>query len=178
MVDERWNRCAGPIGVDEPGAEEQMLAQERTRAVSAVVSALPPLLAEAVWLRYFEELTEREMVQRLNVPAGTVKSRLHHGLKRLPDGSLAWKYDKALREMMRGGGRRADMDLWAPLARITCPTLIVRGAESDILSPEIAKRMIETLPDGRLVEVASAGHTVPGDQPDAFARAVRSFLGI
>ena len=69
--------------VDEPGAEEQMLAQERTRVVSAVVSALPPLLAEAVWLRYFEELTEREMAQRLNVPAGTVKSRLHHGLKRL-----------------------------------------------------------------------------------------------
>jgi len=67
----------------EPGAEEQMLAQERTRAVSAVVSALPPLLAEAVWLRYFEELTEREMAQRLKVPPGTVKSRLHHGLKRL-----------------------------------------------------------------------------------------------
>ena len=69
--------------VDEPGAEERMLAQERTRAVSAVVSALPPLLAEAVWLRYFEELTEKEMAQRLKVPAGTVKSRLHHGLKRL-----------------------------------------------------------------------------------------------
>jgi RNA polymerase sigma-70 factor (ECF subfamily) len=69
--------------VDGPGAEERLLAQERTRAVSAVVSALPPLLAEAVWLRYFEELTEREMAQRLNVPAGTVKSRLHHGLKRL-----------------------------------------------------------------------------------------------
>ena len=69
--------------VDEPGAEERMLAQERARAVFAVVSALPPLLAEAVWLRYFEELTEREMAQRLRVPAGTVKSRLHHGLKRL-----------------------------------------------------------------------------------------------
>jgi len=73
----------GARPVDEPGAEEQMLAQERTRVVSAVVSSLPPLLAEAVWLRYFEELTEREMAQRLNVPAGTVKSRLHHGLKRL-----------------------------------------------------------------------------------------------
>jgi len=106
-----------------------------------------------------------------------LRHRVQHGLKRLPDGSLAWKYDKALRDMMRGGGRRADMDLWEPLGRITCPTLIVRGAESDILSPEIAKRMLDTLPDGRLAEVASAGHTVPGDQPDAFARAVRSFLG-
>jgi RNA polymerase sigma-70 factor (ECF subfamily) len=68
---------------DEPGAEERMLAQERSRVVSAVVSALPPRLAEAVWLRYFEELSEKEMAQRLKVPAGTVKSRLHHGLKRL-----------------------------------------------------------------------------------------------
>ena len=78
--------------------------------------------------------------------------------------------------MMRSGGRRDTVDLWEPLPRITCPTLIVRGAASDILSPEIAKRMLEALPDGRLVEVAGAGHTVPGDQPDAFARAVRAFI--
>ena len=73
-------------------------------------------------------------------------------------------------------GRPETVDLWEPLPRIRCPTLIVRGAESDILSPEIAKRMLEALPDGRLVEVAGAGHTVPGDQPDAFARAVRAFI--
>ena len=45
-----------------------------------------------------------------------------------------------------------------------------------MLSPEVAKRMIEALPDGRLVEIAGASHTVPADQPEAFARAVRSFL--
>lgn len=55
-------------------------------------------------------------------------------------------------------------------------TLIVRGVESDILSPQIAKRMLDTLPDGRLVEVAEAGHTVPGDQPEVFLDAIRSFL--
>ena len=71
---------------------------------------------------------------------------------------------------------RETIDLWEPLARISCPTLIVRGSASDILSADIAKRMLETLPDGRLVEVAGAGHTVPGDQPDAFARAVRAFI--
>ena len=64
--------------------------------------------------------------------------------------------------------------------RITRPararSRIVRGSASDILSADIAKRMLETLPDGRLVEVAGAGHTVPGDQPDAFARAVRAFI--
>lgn len=102
--------------------------------------------------------------------------RITHGLRALPDGGLAWKYSKGLRDMMREG-RREEVDLWEPLARITCPTLIVRGTESDILSPEIAKRMLGALPDGHFAEISGAGHTVPGDQPEAFARAVRTFLG-
>jgi len=107
-----------------------------------------------------------------------LRERLRHGLRPLPDGGFEWKYDKALREMMRQGGRRETMDLWEPLRRISAPTLLVRGAESDVLSPEIAKRMIEALPDGRLVEIPGASHTVPADQPEAFARAVRAFLGV
>jgi pimeloyl-ACP methyl ester carboxylesterase len=68
------------------------------------------------------------------------------------------------------------VDLWEPLPRISCPTLIVRGADSDILSPEVAKKMTERLPDGRLVEIPGAGHTVPADRPDDFVRHVRAFL--
>jgi pimeloyl-ACP methyl ester carboxylesterase len=105
-----------------------------------------------------------------------LRHRVSHALRREPDGAFTWKYDRAIREAMRLGLRREAMNLWEPLGRITCPTLLVRGAESDILSPEIAKRMLETLPDGRLMEIPGAGHTVPGDQPEAFAAAVRSFL--
>jgi len=105
-----------------------------------------------------------------------LRQRVHHGLKRLPDGELTWKYAKGLRDMMRAG-RRDAVDLWEPLARIPCPTLVVRGAESDILSPEVAKKMTERLPDGRLVEIPGAGHTVPADRPDDFVRHVRAFLG-
>lgn len=110
--------------------------------------------------------------------AAELRHRVEHGLKRLPDGAFAWKYDRALREMMRAGSRREEMDLWGPLARIACPTLVLRGAESDILSREIADKMMRALPDGTLVEIAEAGHTVPGDQPAAFAQAVRAFLGV
>ncbi len=105
-----------------------------------------------------------------------LRHRLTHALRRAPDGTLTWKYDRALRDMMRGGGRRDPIDLWEPLERITCPTLVVRGAESDILSPEIAKKMVERLPNARLVEVPGAGHSVPGDRPDEFARVLRTFL--
>lgn len=105
-----------------------------------------------------------------------LRHRVRHGLRRLPDGELTWKYAKGLRDMMRAG-RRDVVDLWEPLPRIPCPTLVVRGAESDILSAEVAKKMTGRLPDGRLVEIPGAGHTVPADRPDEFVGHVRAFLG-
>jgi pimeloyl-ACP methyl ester carboxylesterase len=105
-----------------------------------------------------------------------LRERVRHGLKRQPDGELTWKYAKGLRDMMREG-RRDAVDLWEPLPRIACPTLIVRGAESDILAPEVAKKMAERLPDGRVVEIEGAGHTVPADRPEEFVREIRAFLG-
>lgn len=104
-----------------------------------------------------------------------LRERVRHGLRRLPDGELTWKYAKGLRDMMREG-RRDAVDLWEPLPRIPCPTLIVRGAESDILAPEVAKKMAERLPDGRVVEIEGAGHTVPADRPEEFVREIRAFL--
>src|SRR5205809_731761 len=59
---------------------------------------------------------------------------------------------------------------------MACPTLVVRGAESDVLAPETVKRMLATNPHARLVEVDGAGHTVPGDQPAAFRRILVEFL--
>jgi pimeloyl-ACP methyl ester carboxylesterase len=128
--------------------------------------------------RIESEAQATELIRRANPLYDDVelRHRVAHALKRDADGELTWKYDKALRDMMRTGGRRDTVDLWAPLPRITCPTLIVRGGVSDILAPDVARRMIEALPDGRLVEVDGAGHTVPGDRPEAFARAVRAFI--
>jgi RNA polymerase sigma-70 factor, ECF subfamily len=60
-------------------------AEERQQSeqLRATIAALPPRLAEAVVLKYFDELTEREVASRLGVPIGTVKSRLHHALRKL-----------------------------------------------------------------------------------------------
>jgi pimeloyl-ACP methyl ester carboxylesterase len=120
-----------------------------------------------------------EFVRRANprMAEAGLRDRVRHGIRPLAGGGFEWKYDKALRDMMRQGGRRETIDLWEPLRRIAAPALLVRGADSDVLSAEIAKRMIDALPDGRLVEIPGAGHTVPADQPEAFARAVRGFLG-
>lgn len=102
------------------------------------------------------------------------RAAARHSTKRQPDGKLIWKWDPALRAPQGPPPRRAE--LWRCLEQIACPTLIVRGKESDILAPETAQRMVETLPCGKLVEIEGAGHTIPDDNPEALAAAVRDFL--
>ena len=70
----------------------------------------------------------------------------------------------------------AEAALWALLPRITCPTLLVHGAESDILLPATAVRIAGAIPGCQVVNVAHAGHPVPLDNPDGFLAAVRPFF--
>jgi non-heme chloroperoxidase len=62
------------------------------------------------------------------------------------------------------------------VGRITCPTLVVRGSESDIFSEATMQRMQEVIPDCTSVTVPRAGHLVPGDNPADFLAAVQGLL--
>jgi len=106
-----------------------------------------------------------------------LRHRVEHGVKKLPDGRYTWKYDRFLRDQRRQG-TVPPVDLWPAVGKITAPTLIVRGSESDVFSPDTAKRMLELIPGSQLVEIPGAGHSVPAEAPEAFERAVRQFLGV
>ena len=69
-----------------------------------------------------------------------------------------------------------NVGAWDDLGAVQARTLVVRGAESNILSAATANRMLETLRDGNLVEVSKAGHLVQGDNPVEFDKVVREFL--
>ena len=66
--------------------------------------------------------------------------------------------------------------LWKALARIPCPTRIVRGEKSPVVSVEMAERMAQTLPEGDVVGIPDAGHVVMRDQPEAFRAVLEQFL--
>ncbi|TFW10504.1 alpha/beta hydrolase [Oxalobacteraceae bacterium OM1] len=53
---------------------------------------------------------------------------------------------------------QAEKLLWLTYDAIRCPTLLVRGAESDLVSPETAQAMTERGPKAKLVEIAGVGH--------------------
>ncbi len=65
---------------------------------------------------------------------------------------------------------------WPELGRIRCPALVVRADQSPVLSADMAERMVEQLPNGRLVDVGPSGHLVPLDAPGALADALVGFL--
>ncbi len=108
-----------------------------------------------------------------------VRGSILHNLKQLPSGKWTWKYDKRFRQP---GGRsfRQDADmtsrLWGYVESLSCPTLVVRGANSDIIALDTADGMHRRIPNGRLATVENAGHLVMGDNPSGFERAVSEFL--
>jgi len=80
-----------------------------------------------------------------------------HSLKRTPDGRWANAYDPRIAASLRDSPPE-DMDLWTLWSAIDMPTLVLRGAESDILLPETAAEMKKRKPDTELVEFPDCGH--------------------
>jgi pimeloyl-ACP methyl ester carboxylesterase len=70
----------------------------------------------------------------------------------------------------------SDDTLWDALGRTTCPTLVVRGTASSVLSRDAVTRMVAALRDGRAVTIAGAGHAVPLEDPAALGAAIAEFL--
>lgn len=67
--------------------------------------------------------------------------------------------------------------LWAAYDAVRCPTLLVRGAESDLLSHETAMRMLGRGPKAQLVEIAGVGHAPTFIHDDQIAIARQFLLG-
>ncbi|MDQ1424764.1 MAG: hypothetical protein QOD72_2262 [Acidimicrobiaceae bacterium] len=59
---------------------------------------------------------------------------------------------------------------------ISCPVLLVRGGESDVLLADAAERFVRALPQGRLVTVPHVGHNVHGGNTSGFLEAIGPFL--
>jgi len=97
-----------------------------------------------------------------------------HGVARNEDGTYSWKFDNYFRSFPpRVWQPEALTESWT---RITCPTLLMRGADSWAGDPEADGRL-GALPDGRQVTIPNASHWVMHDNFSGFMQALDGFIG-
>jgi esterase len=90
-------------------------------------------------------------------------------LRQRQDGKWGWKMDPAYIRQRVERGAPVRPDLWPTLAALACPTLLVWGTDSDVLSEAQAKRMVETLPKGELLRIPGVGHAPSLVEPASLA---------
>ncbi|BBZ14973.1 alpha/beta fold hydrolase [Mycobacterium branderi] len=109
-------------------------------------------------------------------PANT--DNLRRNVRYGEDGRLYWHWDP---QFLRLGDEANDAPLRhqrliAAARRIDVPTLLVRGAMSDIVSDDGVDELLELIPAARVVDVAGAAHMVAGDDNAVFVDQMTDFL--
>lgn len=112
---------------------------------------------------------------------------LHKVLRQRSDGRWVWRWDPAFISSnfdVLQGELMTDTEEFEAISgflaegarRITAPTLLVRGALSDVVSEETVNEFLELVPHAETTDVTGTGHMVAGDDNDAFTSAVTDFL--
>lgn len=129
---------------------------------------------------------ERVLQRQYAVTAPEILAKLAaHWTRKRADGRYELKLDPGFMKARKGvsaedakaWSEQEAKHLWAALAKLPCPALVVRGAASDVMSAEVADRMVdEVIPRAVLETVARAGHSVMLDNPAAFETALTGFV--
>lgn len=156
--------CLNDVGpeIHRPGLERIFDYVGRNPAVKTVAA-----LAERL---------PRNMPGFANVPASRWQEEAAKHYVQTDDG-LRITYDPALREAFLAAFQGPPVDLW-PLWEATAglPVALIRGANSDLLSPACAAEMQRRRPDMIIAEVPDRAHIPFLDEPEAVA-ALRAFIG-
>lgn len=97
-----------------------------------------------------------------------------HSARPLDGGGYGLAYDPAIGDAFRAGPLD-DVDMWALWDRIDVPVLVLRGAESDLLTAEVADEMTKRGPKAELVTFPGCGHA-PALMDAAQIATVRDWL--
>jgi len=141
------------------------------------VKKIAAFTSESTPLDSVDEFIDRALAFNPRRNRELLRRSLLHNLRRMPDGRHMWKYDQRHRGKVDPGARahRSEL-LWAAVDGVECPTLVVRGAQSDVFHDEDAERLAGRFRRGRWVRIEGAGHTVQGDNPAALLVELRAFL--
>ena len=121
-----------------------------------------------------------EAMRHFGVPKDSPKRARFEAYLRPVPGGVQVKRDLHFRDQFRrvketGERPKQGVDMWQVLGELACPTLVVRGAQSDLFAPETVARVKAANARISLVEV-DGGHNVAGDNPQGFLAAIRPFI--
>ncbi|HJV11988.1 MAG TPA: alpha/beta hydrolase [Burkholderiales bacterium] len=131
--------------------------------------------------RRFETLEEAESyVRAIAAPFGPHSNAQWRFLaetwvRRQEDGSWRPHYDTRIAEAYRATMPEKDLELWPLYDAVRCPTLLVRGEHSDVVSHQAAAEMTRRGPKAKVAEIRGVGHAPTLLHPDQIA-VVRDFL--
>ncbi|MFI6313941.1 alpha/beta fold hydrolase [Nocardia fusca] len=98
---------------------------------------------------------------------------------RLRDGRWYWHWDPRMISHRENGPDQAsfrEQRARAAARRITVPTLLIQGRQSDVVGPEGVRDLLELIPHARHLAVDGAGHMVSGDDNDVLTEGLIAFL--
>lgn len=132
----------------------------------------------------FDRIEEAEAyVRQVSAPFGPLtdtqwRHLTVHAVHQAKDGKIEFVYDPGIAQVYRqsqllSGGK--DVELWPLFDAITCPTLLLRGEKSDLLTAQTAQAMTQRGPHAKLIEVPGVGHA-PTLMDEAQIAPVREFL--
>ena len=132
-----------------------------------------------------DEIIDRAVAFNPRRSPERLRRTLLQNLRQTSSGTWTWKYDPRIRLGSRGRpATHEEVDRWiaerskrllAAAREVSCPTLIVRGGDSDMFHDEDAERSVEGFPDARWIRIEGASHTVQSDRPQELAAALREF---
>ncbi len=96
-------------------------------------------------------------------------------LRKNDDGSWRAHYDPRIAESFRAAMPEGDLELWGLYDAVRCPTLVLRGEHSDLLSRATTAEMARRGPGAKVVEIRGVGHAPTLLHADQIA-VVRDFL--
>jgi len=132
---------------------------------------------DPTWASFDEAMT---YVKVVSAPFGNLNDEqwrhlTEHSIGQRGDGRWGFLYDPLIAAPFKAAFAGEPINLWPIYERITCPTLVVRGAESDLLTRETWEKMGRCGPRAKLAEIPGVGHAPMFLSDDQIAVA-RDFL--
>jgi pimeloyl-ACP methyl ester carboxylesterase len=175
------------VGLSMGGHNSIAYATQHPERVShAVIIDIPPRLDPPSWPNWaevkklaesghprFEDLEAAVAANRVGNPIApdeNLRYRTEWNLKPDGDGGLIHRHDHRVAAYWK------PADLTDVLPGLSMPVLLARGGLTNVYPMNIARQMLEAIPDAELVQVDDSGHSIPTDRPEKLTPLILEWL--